>query len=154
MERAITVLKNLPETKKEIKTFSEMVVNEILSGIEDPIKFEIRLKAIEEVIKKIKKRKDYQELLIDEIEKNNGKIELENAEISISNRATYNFVQCEDEKWLNLNAKLSELKEKIKEREDFLKRINYDSNVVDADTGAVIYPPEKTSKSVIVIKFK
>jgi hypothetical protein len=56
---------------------------------------------------------------------------------------------CEDDAYEDMVKEMEVLKERMKEREAFLKSLK--EPVVSADTGAMIYPPLKTSKSIISV---
>ncbi len=61
----------------------------------------------------------------------------------------YSFVECNCEEWNKLNKELEDLKLKIKDREEFLKKLKTPLDVVDKTSGEVvtIYPAVKTSTS-------
>jgi hypothetical protein len=64
-------------------------------------------------------------------------------------RPTYNLDVCEDDAYEDMVKEMEVLKERMKEREAFLKSLK--EPVVSADTGAMIYPPLKTSKSIVSV---
>lgn len=60
----------------------------------------------------------------------------------------YDFSSCSDVVWNELNAEIERLKDKIKERETFLKSVTKKMIIVDEDTGDIIeiHPPVKSGK--------
>lgn len=68
----------------------------------------------------------------------------------------YDFTVCSDTIWDNLNAEIESLKEKIKERETFLKSVTKKMTIVDEDSGEVveIHPPVKSGKLGFTLTIK
>ena len=156
MTTAISILKQMPENKAQIETFVKALVEESLS-FDNPLDVEVQLRILEEVIKKVRANEEYKENVIDFIYRNGekNKIEKTNAKIEIVEAGTkYDFESCEDSIWNDLNNSFIKLSEEKKNRETFLKALVNNSNVVSEDTGEVIYPPVKTSKTTVKITLK
>lgn len=153
METAISQFSNLPQTKNERKNFVEMCVNEILSGSKNPLELELYLKNIEDTISEIRKNEEVKRLIYEEASKYNQKtFEFANAEITLTSRSTFNFKDCNDSIYNDLDNVLKTTKEQIKEREAFLKSLK--SEVVNPETGELIYPANKQTTEFLTIKIK
>lgn len=60
----------------------------------------------------------------------------------------YDYSTCNDPEWNELSKKAEEAKKELSKREEFLKAVTKDIEVVDVDTGAThtLKPPVKTGK--------
>ena len=153
MEQAISQFSQLPQTRAERSTFVDLVVNEILSGSRDPLQVEIYLKNIEETINEIRKNSEVKQLLISEASKYNAKtFDFGGSNITISQRATYDFSVCNSSEWNMLDAKIKELKEQQKIVESQLKVMT--KSIADIETGDIIEPPVKSVSEFLTIKLK
>ena len=142
METAISQLSTLPETKAQRVRFVEMVKDELLSGVYNPLQFEVRLKNTEEVIKSIRADRDIKDLVYNEACKYPEKtFEAHGAKITKVNRTTWNYKGCGDSVYDSLIAESEKLKEKIAERETFLKSLKPDMQIADGTNGNMITPP-------------
>ena len=149
-QHATSALTLMPATKDEMKRFADLVISEVLDGgIIDPIELDLRLKAIEETIKMIRKNPDLKRFTIDEAEKFGAKtFEYLGSKITISNRTTYDYKNSDDEIYNNLKEQEKQLKEQIKIREQIIK------SGVDAATGEVIKPAATSTTTFLTIKLK
>lgn len=151
MEKAISQFSQLPQTKSERALFVEIVVNEIMSGDVDPLKVEIYLKNIEETITQIRKNEKVKELLLSESEKYGQKtFDYEGNKITVSQRTSYNFTECNHSELDEINSQLIQLTERKKEIEKELQFMS--KPVADVDSGCVINPPTKTVTKFLTIK--
>lgn len=94
---------------------------------------------------------------IDAIEKENGKATVNGAEvIKKETGVSYDYANCKDPSWDAMNKVMTSAKEKMAEREKFLKNITAPMSVNDQETGEVyeLNPPIKTSSSSIQVTFK
>ena len=107
---AITLM---PATREEIETFANLVITETLSGgYIDPIDLDLRLKAIEETIKMIRKNPELKKYTIEEAEKFGQKtFETRGSKITVSQRTTYDYKNCKDEVWNGMKLEEKQLKE-------------------------------------------
>ena len=129
--------------------------NQIMSGEQEPLKVAVHLKALEDVIKKLRTDKDIQEYTLEEALKEGEKtFKMYGAEIQIKETGVkYDFSICNDALLGKLYGEMYVLKNKIKDRENMLKTISEDSPAVSMD-GEILYPPLKTSKTGITINLK
>ncbi|MGB9697716.1 MAG: hypothetical protein ACPL2D_10610 [Ignavibacteria bacterium] len=153
-ENAISQFTYLPQSKKERQLFCDMVENEILSGNRNPLEVEIMLKNLEETIKEIRKRPRIKEAVLHEAEKYVEKtFELMGCRITKTGKTDYDYSVCGDPIWDDLKQQFDLIKEKMKNREDFLKTLQYNS-AVDPNTGVVLNPPAKTYTEYLKIELK
>jgi len=136
-------LKRLPETKAERKAFVDGAVNEILSGIHNPLAIEILLKNLEETIKEIRSNEMVKDLINSEIRKFPENVfEYGNVKFTKKNQVRYDYTN--DSTWCLLNNKL-------KAREALLKNVT--TPIADAETGEMIEPAVKKSTESYSITF-
>lgn len=149
---ALSNITILPSTKAEIKSFVEKAKTEILSGNYNPLEITIRLKAVEDMISEIRKDKEVKESVLREAAKYGSlPFEFQGAKIEFAKLGVkYDFSQCHDSEWDELEAQSSEIDKKKKEREIFLKSIP-DSGAVNPITGELISQPKKTYEDGIKI---
>lgn len=141
---AIAELQRLPENKAQRESFVNACVNEILSGIHNPLNVEILLKNLEETIKAIRANKQVKEAVLLELNKYAEKT-IDYGVAIISKKQSVSYDYSNDAVWNDLNAK-------IKERETLLKAIK--EPLADANSGEMIEPALKKSTDTYSISFK
>lgn len=141
---AIAELQRLPETKAQRETFVLACVEEILSGVHNPLDVELLLKNLEETIKSIRANEQVKEAILFELNKYAEKT-IDYGIATITKKQAVSYDYSNDAIW-------NELKEKIKERESLLKTIK--EPVADTTTGAIIEPALKKSTDTYSISFK
>lgn len=152
METAISQFTYLPASKKEREVFVQMCVDEITSGSRNPLEFEIMLKNLEETISAIRKRPEVKEVVLQEAEKYPEKtIGFMGTKITKASKTTFYFNECGDSVYNELSAQLAEMKEKVKQRETFLKTIKPGMEIPDVNTGEIIRPPQTATTSYLTI---
>lgn len=151
---ALSVFSQLPENKAQIESFIRVAKSEILSGEYDPIKIEIQLKIMEELITGLRKDSEVRTQLLTELDKYNEKtIAIYGSEITKSNRTTMDYSTCNDTKLQDLQFIAEDANAKLKQRQEMLKNIE-PLSAVDPDTGEYLCPPSKKVTEVISIKIK
>lgn len=141
---AIAELSRLPETKAQRESFVSACIEEILSGVHNPLNVTILLKNLEETIKSIRENEQVKEAVIFELNKYAEKaIDYGSATITKKQAVSYDYSK--DTVW-------NELKEKIKDRETMLKAIK--EPLADATSGEIIEPAIKRSTDSYSISFK
>lgn len=144
---ALANLGTLPFTKVEQLDFVNQAVNEILSGNISPLSADLRLKAMEDVITKIRKHDQVKEVVIAEAEKYGKTFDFHGAGITVTQKTVKDFTGC-DSVLDQLYADMELLKAQIKAREATV------SAGVDPATGEA-FPPCKTSTTqFLTYKFK
>jgi len=133
-------LSNLLTSNKQLRTdLAQRVVQDVKDGIIDPLEAFIYANKGQEVfdaivtnIRPIIAGKQIQK----------GGIKLYDAEIiEKKNPDKYDYSVCSDSEWDKLNAQLTDIKAKMKERETFLKTLKEPMSTMD---GEIINPPSIT----------
>lgn len=146
--KELQILTDAPFTKVEQVEFSQAVITEILSGTINPLQADLRLKALEEVIKKIRENKDVKDYVMDECSKYGGKsFETFGAKITITGRTTKDYSACGDFIWKDLNGQLEALKNQIKAREAML------DTGINIETGETFKAPMEKRTEFLKVEF-
>lgn len=140
-------LKNLPFRKEEQQNYADQAIAEILDGEVDPIEADMRLKAMEEVIKKIRTDIRVKSCIIDEAEKYGKSFVKYGVNIAVSSRTTKDFTGCGDEVYNEMTKQQEALKLQIKAREAML------STGVNPETGEAYQPPRTETSVFLTYKF-
>jgi len=129
--------------------------DQIMSGEQDSLKVAVHLKALEELISKLRKDEQIQDYTLEQSLKQGEKtFSIYGAEISIREMGTkYDFSICNDSLLEGLYSQMTILKKQIKERETMLKTISEDNPAVSMDA-EILHPPLKTSKTGLAITLK
>lgn len=155
METAINTLSQLPETKKQIEVFASQLENGLINGqivASDLLRFQ---KAMEKVFEKIKPT--LIENALNEISKFEKNAVIKGSEFSIVEAGVkYDYSDCNDPVYNEHLHNLETAKERIKERETFLKCIKEPMHFINDDTGEAftVYPPKKSSTTTLKVTFK
>jgi hypothetical protein len=154
MNNALSQITAMPSTLEGVNNFFNKAKKEILSGKYEPLLIEVYLKAIEEIIKKLRTDKDIKDASITEAYKYKEKtFDAFGAKFTIRETGTkYDYANSGDIKWEMLDAQINNLSAKKKERESFLKSLK--EPVADVDEGYIINPPFKTSTESISVTLK
>lgn len=129
-------------------------IQAVVDGEIDPITAHINVSKMEQAIKTFKADDRVRDITLRELSRYGKKQSfadcmLEEAEAGIR----YDYSKCGDSRLEELYAMRQALDADIKEREAFLKSIPL-SGVALPETGEVVYPPAKTSKTIIRTTFK
>jgi hypothetical protein len=147
METSLEVFKTLPLTKLGQDNFVTSAIEEILSGNIDPVEADLQLKAMEEIIKKIRMDNNVKEYVIDNADLHGKSFELKGVKIAVSSRVTKDFTGCGDPVVLSLYDQLKALKLQIAAREAMI------STGVNTDTGETYRPPKTETSRFLTYKF-
>lgn len=147
---------NQPVLLRETATVTELANNAILSikeGEIDPITAHINLSRMEAAIKRVKDNAEVRDITLRELAKYGkrqsfGDCTLEEAEVGVK----YDYSMCGDSELSELESMRFEIEAKIKARQAFLKHIPV-SGIADPNTGEVVYPPARSSKTTIKTTF-
>jgi len=152
MENAISTINLMPSTTQEVSKMFVKLKEELLSGKEDPLKLEVQLKSMEELIKKLRSDEEIKEQMINEgMKYPDNSFQLYGAKFTKTTVGVkYDFKACQDSEWNQLKIKFDNAKKELKEKEDFLKTLKKD--VVNPNTGELISPPIKTGKESLSVK--
>lgn len=156
MESAISLLKQLPETKEEIEKFSKIIISHVENGeVNDLLRYALRFKAIIALGDKLFDNIIFKDAILEEAERHGQKsFEYGNGKFQISEvGTTYKYEFCQDMVWEQLDAQIRTLTDRKKEREAFLKSISPEMTVFGED-GVQLLPPKKESKTQVKITLK
>lgn len=139
---------------KSAAEMAEMAVSAVVNGDIDPIEAHISVSRMEAAIKLYKDNEDVRRITLDELSKYGktatfGDCKLEEAETGVR----YDYSGCGDSKLTELYGRMEGLKAEIKAREDMLKHLQ-PQGAADPETGEIMYPPVKSSKTSIKTTFK
>jgi len=153
MEEAIAQFTYLPTSKAERETFVQLCVDEIKNGLRNPLDLEIMLKNLEETVNAIRKHPEVKELVLEEAEKFTEKsFAYKGVLVTKTSRTNYDYSDCNDSILSDLKDREKEIKQGIKERENFLKGIKPDMEIADVRTGELLVAPKTTSLEFLTIK--
>lgn len=137
----------------DIKSTADDAIMAVCDGNIDPIVAWQNIARMEEVIKLYKTNERVREITLRELSKyNKSERTFGDCRIDEQEYGTYDFSQCGDSKLQEMYGTLATLKADIKDRENMLKGIP-SRGLADPDTGEVLYPPAKTSKTTIKTTF-
>lgn len=149
---------NYPLTKIEQKILAEKLMQPLFDGEINPVEFYSKVKGLLESLKEVEKNKQVKEVVVREIEKEGGKytswcgVQLSVKEVGVK----YDFTDCNDPVYLELQMEREKLDTKIKEREAFLKTVPDKFMFIDENTGECFYlhPAVRTASDSVVTTFK
>ena len=143
-------MNELARFDKPVSYYVDMVLKSIQEGEQNPLDIHLSRVKLEKILKGINDNPDIQDSVIREFEKYGEKtVNYKGAVLQQQEAGVkYDFSGCGDPIIEDLLKRQEKLKEKINERVKFLKFIP-ESGIVDPETGAFIYPPAKTSKTII-----
>ena len=154
MENSLEVINQLPllnVTKADMRNVIDVIIAKVNDGESDPLHTFLMAKKGEELFKQLVKAsktiaEDHTTLSKNETYTTFG--------CEVREQATgvkYDFTNCDDGEWNDLQSKIDSLTEQRKEREKFLKSIT--KPIFDED-GIQINPPIKTGALSLVVTIK
>lgn len=129
MENALSIITHFSLTKTQIDTLARKALDEIDTGNHNPLTIHLCLKAMEELVKKIKD--GIADQVLAEAEKYGRQFDYLGAKVQLSERRSYDFSH--DSTW-------SDLDQSKKQWEETLKHLS--DPVADPETGEMIYPAQ------------
>ena len=131
-----------PLKKQEQNAISEAAIEQILSGDVNPLQIEMRLRALENIIKTIRDNPQVKDAVIDEAAKYSGKtFDLFGCVVTKSQKTTKNYKTCNDEV-------LATLENAVKARKAAL-----DAGV-DPSTGEILTGPSLMVTEYLTVNYK
>jgi len=145
-------------TKAERQTFINDVLVKLDEGLIDPLKVHLQVKSMESIIEGLTKSETYKSFVLDAAQKHGSKsFEFGNASIQIKEAGTkYDYSQCGDTRYLQLEKASEEAAESLKARAKFLQSLVAPLTLLDEETGEAVtcYPPSKTSSTTVSVTLK
>lgn len=148
-------MSELVKFDKPVSFYVEQVVKRIQDGEQNPLDVHLTRVKMEKILKGINDNPEIQEAVMQEFAKYGEKnVEYKGALLQQQESGVkYDYSGCGDPLMDEYLKQQEELKNRIKERAKFLNNIP-DSGIVDPETGAFIYPPAKSSKTIIKTTLK
>jgi hypothetical protein len=147
--------KQVPVSKSGVAKIASALKENILNGEINVFEFISKVEILKNALEELRKDRDVVEAVLSEVEKYGREGEWREVKIKQIEAGTkYDFSMTGDPVILQLLKKQEELKEKMKEREKFLKNIPYEGiTELDEETGeySKIYPPVKSSTTTFSI---
>lgn len=150
METQVILLRETASALELASNAIEAVVN----GDVDPITAHINICRMEQAIKLYKDNDRVRDITLRELSKYGkfhqfGDCRLEEAEVGVK----YDYTSCADSRYTEMVKLRETLDIDIKDREKMLKNLPH-SGMADPETGELLFPPSKTSKTSIKTTFK
>lgn len=143
----------MPSTSSQIDAFANGIVQAVKSGNENPLDIMLQIRAMEKGFKRI----------LDAIKDNVNTEADKYPGISFMYRGnelvkgdvstTYDYSMCNDTVWERLKVDADSAKEKLSERETFLKALKEPITILDELTGEVVKVCPPLKKTVPGVKF-
>ena len=144
-------------SKSQLKIMADMSLKEIFDNGR-AIEAAEALSVMENFIKELRSNKQFSDYVRDEIAKNGKQIETQSAKLELAETGVkYNFDNCGDHIYEQLEQQLQSVEADLKDRKEFLKTVPASGlSIINEQTGEVsmIYPPSKSSTSTYKITLK
>lgn len=137
MDNVLSYITQFGLTKSQIEFFAGKALEEIDSGRYNPLEIHLCLKAMEELVKRIKE--GIADQVLTEAEKYGKSFYYLGARVQLTERRTYDYSK--DDTWSQINRSL-------KQREELLKYLT--GPLADTETGDIINPVSYKITSVIM----
>jgi len=139
--------------KEHIKEQSIALLKDLDEGHITPLQLAAQLKFVEDIITNVKEELR-QRVVAEQSKYGKERMTFKGATFDIKEAGIkYDFSQCQDDIWNDIDKKMQMLTERRKEREAFLKTLKERFTYVDESTGEIvtIYPPQKKSTTTYAI---
>lgn len=145
-----------PQTKSEIRTFAQSMIDSVLDGNADPLKTKVQLSALKKAIEEIESNEQFKTCILNEAQKYH-KEELKdifNAKIEVKEtRVEYDYLSCGMPEYELVCSEIEALTQRKKALETRLKTISEPEQHICALTQqeVTLYPARKKSTTSVVI---
>lgn len=156
MNLTLSNLSLFETNKKERQDFAIQVTNNLMEGLADPLKVHLQVKCMEDIIKQLTSNTVYKDIVLTEAQKYGKSFEQHNAKFEIKEMGVkYDYSNCGDPVYRELEDKLSILEAEIKNRQTLLKSIPISGQeILIGDELVKVYPPSKSSTTSITVNLK
>lgn len=136
-----------------IAELAQNAIDAVVNGEVDPITAHINISRIESAIKAFKENAQVKAITLGELEKYGKKHTFGDCTLEMREGGVkYDYTLCGDSRLLEMYDTRDTLLADIKERENTLRNLPI-SGMADPDTGEIIYPPARSSKTIIATTF-
>jgi hypothetical protein len=147
----LSIFRQFPETKTQVKKYSTLIRGAVLEGDVDPLVYATRVAALKKLIEDLDGDILVKDVILEEAQKHGKSFEFRNAKFVIKeNGVRLDYSACGDADWDDLTRQIDALSAKRKRREEFLKGIDPATQVFGPD-GVQICPPVKKSTTGVSI---
>lgn len=154
METQIIKIDGLAISKQSVESVRQEIAQKVIDGEIDPIKVMASVKFYQKVFEGDDKKNNglthlIKNYVVDDLQKDPSRKDYFGFKVEVGETGVnYNFSNCNDEELKDLLEAEKELKEKIKDRQDFLKTIKGHLDIITSNGEAVkIFPPAKFSST-------
>lgn len=140
-------------SKASIKEQSINLLKDLDEGHITPLQLAAQLKFVEDVITNVKEELR-QRVVAEQSKYGKERMSYQGASFDIKEAGVkYDYSQCQDEKWNEINILVEGLTEERKEREAFLKTLKSSFTYIDETTGEIVTlnPPQRKSTTTYSI---
>jgi hypothetical protein len=151
-ETALNYLTLWDLDRKQREVAANNILNEVLEGNANPLKVDVLLKKLEEMIKIIRANEEFKEAVQDEISLHGESVEMHGAISTIKEKPAYDYEACKDEEYDILNKTYEYIGKKLKLRK---KQLEKREEIIDEKTGEITnIPAPRKAKTYHEIKLK
>ena len=156
MNLTLTNLSLFETSKEERQQFAIQVTNNLMEGLADPLKVHLQVKYMEDIIKQLTSNSVYKTMVLTEAQKYGKTFDQHNAKFEIKEMGVkYDYSNCNDPLYKELEFLLENIETRIKERQLFLKSITQSGQEILVDDEVVkVYPPSKSSTTTVTVNLK
>lgn len=147
------VMNLLPSTGEQVNTFAKGIIQSVKEGHENPLNVMLQIRAMEKAFEVI--LKSIKENVLTEADKYPGVtfnfrgVELAKGDV----KTEYDYTVCGDTEWERRKVAFDTAKDRLSERETFLKALKEPLEVCDTETGEMIHIVPPLKKTIRGVKF-
>lgn len=146
-----SILSLFATTKEQRQSFADAAIQDLENGTRSAIDMHLQLKCMSDIIDRIQADKNYRDYVVTEATQRGKTFDMHNAKISLREMGgKWDYVNTGDNILFDLECQMSSVKEKITERQNFLKTIP-EGGMADPETGAMIYRAAKPATTTTVV---
>jgi hypothetical protein len=148
MNRAMTIISDIPSNKEGIKIFANAIVDAVMNGDSDPLEVRAKIDAIEKIIKAVKDDVAFRDAVLDRADLEPDKtFDFQGVKFTKAESARYDY--SDDKVWSDYKNEEDEIAAYRKEREEMLKALKEPTEI----NGVLCYPPAKKSTTYVRVTF-
>lgn len=153
---ATSIVSLFETTKAERLSFVGQVLESVKEGNTNPLQLKLQLKSMEDIIKQISDNEEYKELLLSEAQKHGKSFDYHNSKFEVKEVGTkYNYALCADPILKELEQQAEAVNAKLKERQEFLKKMPIEGIEIRREDELVhVFPPAKYSTTSVAVTLK